>query len=291
MPLTLKVRSVERAGTSPPPPLRLDGRGAVIGRAPGTDWTLPDDRNTVSSRHCEIGFRGGAYLIADTSTNGTWVNGARLTAPHQIKDGDVLRIGPYEVVASLAAEAQPAARTMQASAAVPGPDGAVAVEQLLRAAGLSRAQVLAGDSDILAAAGAVLREMAAGTNMLLDRAARARREIGAAAGPAATAIPLAGLLAGQASGQLAPERAIAAAFAELERHQLATLKAMQGAMKATLDRFSPAAIKAKGAGKGDAALWQNYERAFTSGDDAFVEVFAREFRGAYEALAKRAPAA
>jgi predicted component of type VI protein secretion system len=288
MPLTLTVRSVERTGTAPPPPLKLDRRGAVIGRAAGTDWTLPDERSTVSSRHCEIGFRGGAYLIADTSTNGTWVNGHRLAGLHQLADGDLLRIGPYEVAASLTAEPAAGASSAPSPAAATQPTPSGAAEPLLRAAGVQRSEVPGADADILAAAGVALREMAVGTAMLLERAARARKELGAADpdGATAAAVTLPKLL-GRAPGAVPPERAVAAAFAELDAHQLATLKAMQGAMKATLDRFAPGAIRARSAGKGDAALWQEYERAFTTGENAFVEVFARELLQSYQALAKR----
>ena len=76
MPLTLTIRPDDRAFA--PPPLRLDGRGATIGRAPGCDWTLPDERATISSRHCEIAFQGGGYVVTDRSTNGTSINGRRI---------------------------------------------------------------------------------------------------------------------------------------------------------------------------------------------------------------------
>jgi predicted component of type VI protein secretion system len=270
----------------------------VIGRAPGTDWTLPDERATVSARHCEIDYRGGAYLVADTSTNGTWVNGRRLAGPHQLSDGDVIRIGPYEVAASLIAEGAATPTAMPAQVAASPVNDAGAVEQLLRAAGVNRSELPGGDAEILAAAGALLREMAAGTVMLLERRARARKELGAAADADAAGNPLhhpgpalPRLLRAPPAGASPPERAVAAAFADLHAHQLATLKAMQGAMKATLDRLSPAAIRVRGQGKDDAALWQDYERAFTAGDDGFVETFTREFRQAYEALAKRTTSA
>jgi predicted component of type VI protein secretion system len=294
MPLTLTVRSAERAGTAQPPPLVLNRRGAVIGRAPGTDWTLPDERNTVSSRHCEIAYRGDAYLIADSSTNGTWVNGARLTGPHQLKNGDLIRIGPYEVAATLTAGAAATATAMPVQRAAPPPNTAGSTEQLLRAAGLDRSQVAGGDAEILAAAGAVLRGLTEGTTMLLERRARARKELGMGNEAAAAGNPLhqpgpalPRLLSVSPAAGAPPERAVATAFADLEAHQLAALKAMQGAMKATLERFSPAAIRARSSAKDDAALWQEYERAFSTGNDAFSEVFAREFRQSYEALARR----
>jgi hypothetical protein len=52
----------------------LDQRGALIGRSPGCDWSLPDARNHISSRHCEIRFEQGRYVLNDTSTNGTFLN-------------------------------------------------------------------------------------------------------------------------------------------------------------------------------------------------------------------------
>ena len=49
-------------------------------------------------------------------------------------------------------------------------------------------------------------------------------------------------------GFMPADRAVEDAFRDLQAHQLATLKAMQGALRATLDRFSPTAIS-KRAGK------------------------------------------
>lgn len=92
------------------------------------------------------------------------------------------------------------------------------------------------------------------------------------------------------------DRAIEDAFFDLQSHQMATLKAMQGALRATLDRFSPDAIRARAETGGflasilpaarDATLWRAYEREFSGvargSDEAFMDVFAKEFRKAYE---------
>ena len=48
--------------------------GGTIGRAPDNDWVLPDPSRVVSGHHCEIEYRGGAYWLKDTSTNGVFVN-------------------------------------------------------------------------------------------------------------------------------------------------------------------------------------------------------------------------
>ena len=97
------------------------------------------------------------------------------------------------------------------------------------------------------------------------------------------------------------DRAIEDAFRDLQAHQIATLKAMQGALRATLDRFSPSAIRSRADQRGllqkilpgarDAALWQAYEREFggvaQGSDEAFMDIFAKEFRKAYEESAKK----
>jgi type VI secretion system protein ImpI/type VI secretion system protein len=99
------------------------------------------------------------------------------------------------------------------------------------------------------------------------------------------------------------ERAVEDAFYDLQSHQVATLKAMQGALKATLDRFSPTAISKRAESKGvlqrilpgarDAALWKAYEKEFggvaQGSDEAFMDVFAKEFKRAYDEQSARRP--
>lgn len=304
MPLTLTVRTVDRPAGTAPPPLRLFRRGAVIGRAPGADWTLPDDRSAVSSRHCEIAFRDGAYLIADSgSTNGTYLNGTPLSGAARLNDGDTIAIGPYTVAVQVMAEdmlAPPPPPPIAASAADGAGTTGAAVEHLLRHAGLRRADIRNGDAELLAAAGTLLRRATEGSRALLVARTKAKTELGAAADSNDVANPLkrggtteqilSALLGPPAPGVLPVDRATDEAFADLAAHQRATLRAMQGAMTATLDRFSPAAITAKAGPKAnDAVLWQEYTKAFAGKPDpekAFIEVFANEFRAAYEALAK-----
>jgi len=56
----------------------LDGSPLAIGRAPDNDLILADAR--VSRHHARITARGGRFVLADLeSTNGTVVNGARVT--------------------------------------------------------------------------------------------------------------------------------------------------------------------------------------------------------------------
>jgi pSer/pThr/pTyr-binding forkhead associated (FHA) protein len=65
--------------------------GATIGRE-GCDISLGDP--DVSRRHAAIRLEGDAVTIEDLgSTNGTFVNGERIGAPRQLRDGDEVQIG------------------------------------------------------------------------------------------------------------------------------------------------------------------------------------------------------
>ena len=65
--------------------------GSTIGRE-GCDVNLMDPE--VSRRHAAIRDQGGSLGIEDLgSTNGTFVNGTRITAVTVLKDGDEVRLG------------------------------------------------------------------------------------------------------------------------------------------------------------------------------------------------------
>ena len=108
MTLTLTLRN-EEAPEGVEREFRPEGDSAVIGRSKNCDWNLPDPSNIVSSRHAELRRSDEGWLLKDISTNGTFLNGAgeRMPGEHLLKDGDVLRVGPYELVAAVAAD-QPA---------------------------------------------------------------------------------------------------------------------------------------------------------------------------------------
>src|ERR1700761_7068507 len=80
-----------------------------VGRGPGVDWVLPDPEKLLSKRHFALAFRGGIWQLADTSTNGTFIN--REEDPigpgdvRSLRDGDRLRVGAYEIEVRLTEEA------------------------------------------------------------------------------------------------------------------------------------------------------------------------------------------
>ncbi len=64
-----------------------------IGRGPENGVRLDAD-DYVSSRHALVDARSDGVWVEDVgSTNGTFVNGARITDMRLLRDGDVVRIG------------------------------------------------------------------------------------------------------------------------------------------------------------------------------------------------------
>jgi ABC-type multidrug transport system ATPase subunit/pSer/pThr/pTyr-binding forkhead associated (FHA) protein len=76
----------------PPRDAVLAGERVAVGRGAENDLVL--DFPTVSTRHAAVISRGTGWRIEDLgSTNGTFVNGRRLEKPHDLRDGDIVRIG------------------------------------------------------------------------------------------------------------------------------------------------------------------------------------------------------
>jgi hypothetical protein len=70
----------------------LRDRALVMGRMAECDLTLADQN--VSRRHAEIRPASNGYVVADLgSTNGTLVNGERLTSERRLADGDIISVG------------------------------------------------------------------------------------------------------------------------------------------------------------------------------------------------------
>jgi type VI secretion system protein len=371
--LILTIRNADALQEGVAAQYMMDGPNAVIGRSRNCNWYLPDPRNAISSRHCEIRREGDAFLLKDISTNGTFVNDApeRITE-RPIAAGDLIRIGQYEVVVSVEAEIlpepepepvapeneitfhpsepipdAPPAREPQAEAphapvpdnvtvmwdsladinaidrerglfgvkdaeAVPVTGGDAATVDRLVAAMLEAAAVADGSversPELLQKAGSLLKRLVAGLLVMVEARARAKAQMGAemtglqlegnnpikfARSPEQA---LAQLLMPPQAGFMDADKAVEDAYLDLQSHQVATLRAIPGALRSTLDRFSPGSIRRRAENIGllgrilpgarDAALWRNYEREFVAvkkeSDEAFMEVFSKEFRKAYE---------
>src|SRR3984893_14864165 len=79
--------------------------GGTIGRSTDNEWILPDPERYLSGKHARVDFRAGTYVLVDTSSNGTYVNGAQVPLgkyhDYLLKDGDYIRLGEYELLVSI----------------------------------------------------------------------------------------------------------------------------------------------------------------------------------------------
>jgi pSer/pThr/pTyr-binding forkhead associated (FHA) protein len=71
----------------------LDSAAVTVGRGPQNDVALDADE-FASSRHARFEPRRDGVWVEDVgSTNGTYVNGARIAKPRKLRPGDVVRVG------------------------------------------------------------------------------------------------------------------------------------------------------------------------------------------------------
>lgn len=90
-PNTLTAFLVFQTGPSAGQHYLLDKATLIIGRLETNDIVINDTR--VSRRHAQLCRDDFRYLIEDLgSTNGTWLNGARLAAPAHLRHGDHIQI-------------------------------------------------------------------------------------------------------------------------------------------------------------------------------------------------------
>ena len=74
--------------------LDFDKGEVTIGRVQGNDIILP--KGNVSKRHSRIVFKDGKFIVVDLkSTNGTYVNGRKISSPLVIKQTDKVYIGDF----------------------------------------------------------------------------------------------------------------------------------------------------------------------------------------------------
>ena len=114
-------RLILRRGPTPGQAFSLDQLPMTIGRDPANQ--LPIDGAGVSRRHAQISLSGAGLMVEDLgSSNGTYVNGHRLTAPLVLQPGDRLNLGQNVEFEVEGPTARPAATVFEgAGVAVPPP--------------------------------------------------------------------------------------------------------------------------------------------------------------------------
>ena len=77
--------------------LLLDSAALLVGRGSGNDVNLARDEY-ASSNHARVEPRRDGVWVEDVgSTNGTYLNGTRLTHAKRLAPGDILRVGETEL--------------------------------------------------------------------------------------------------------------------------------------------------------------------------------------------------
>ena len=77
--------------------LTVDSAPLTLGRG-GQNTVALDGDEFASARHARVEARADGLWVEDLgSTNGTFVNGARVTTPRKLEPGDVLRVGQTDL--------------------------------------------------------------------------------------------------------------------------------------------------------------------------------------------------
>jgi serine/threonine protein kinase len=146
-PLLVVIGGPDRGRTFP----LVAGQTLQIGRSQATATRLTDP--TVSRVHCEVEWDGHQAVVVNISTGGTLVNG-KTVAQHDLKPGDVIRVGSSDLRFQLGPDAEAPTVVPAARPAAPSDLGALvgqtlshyAVEALL-ARGASGAVFRARDTN------------------------------------------------------------------------------------------------------------------------------------------------
>jgi predicted component of type VI protein secretion system len=119
------VRSGPNAGKAYP----LEGAELTVGRDPSNPVSINDGE--ISRRHAKLTWKGASYVLEDLgSTNGTFVNGTRLSAPLALKPGDAVSFGEnivliyeatFDANATMAGSAKAAKTAASVQQAAPAP--------------------------------------------------------------------------------------------------------------------------------------------------------------------------
>jgi type VI secretion system FHA domain protein len=110
MTLRLRVVSDQRRSLGDRGSIIFTVDGGTIGRSADNDWVLPDPLRYVSAHHARVQYRNGRFYLQDVSTNGVFVNddpeplSKRGSDGYPLQNGDVVRVGDYQIVVALDTE-------------------------------------------------------------------------------------------------------------------------------------------------------------------------------------------
>ncbi|MBS0987604.1 type VI secretion system-associated FHA domain protein TagH [Acetobacter okinawensis] len=227
-----------------------------IGRGPDNDWVLADPERHLSKRHCIVAFHHGGWAVADISTNGTFVNDGTAPLGHgtirELRSGDRIRIGTYEIEAQIA-PADP--------------------ETLMNEVGATFRAMVSGLRQALIARATIKGEFRIEQTMIR---ARGNNPLKFSAHDDDALCALLGL---GRRVDMRPDTAVSETLRDMRLHELATMAAMQGAVRAVMTRLDPARLRVNADEAGGMALLpaQKKARAF--------DIFEKEYRTVSNGLA------
>ena len=112
----MKVSLVVAQGLHQGKEIPVGGAQFLIGRDPKCQ--LRPASQAISKQHCALFARAGKLMVKDFgSTNGTFVNGEPVRGECEVKNGDVLKVGPLEFTVKVEATAPAAKKPAPAAAA------------------------------------------------------------------------------------------------------------------------------------------------------------------------------
>ena len=90
--MSTRYQLVMRSGPNPGASYALDSELMTIGRDPSNTIAVNDPE--ISRQHARMILQGGKIVIEDNgSTNGTTIDGRRISGPHVLKSGEMVALG------------------------------------------------------------------------------------------------------------------------------------------------------------------------------------------------------
>jgi predicted component of type VI protein secretion system len=90
--MAAQYQLVMHSGPTPGKTFPLEGDVLTIGREASNQIAINDAE--ISRKHSQLVLQGGKYVLTDLgSTNGTFVNGQRVTGQHVLQPGEVISLG------------------------------------------------------------------------------------------------------------------------------------------------------------------------------------------------------
>jgi predicted component of type VI protein secretion system len=286
----------------------------VIGRDPGSGWTIEDPSMTLSRRHCVIALSEGGITLRDTSANGVFLGRERVRIPPGAAvplDGETIHLGEFLVILDTkpheaAASSQPDCPSevnRPAPALSEAANQGALLDLFCQGAGLEVSAFYGEDpSQVLLRAGAVYRQMVEGLVALMEERTRVRGEywMDQTSVKAQDNNPFrwahadrvaVDLLRDTGSGFLVGPAAVKASFADLEKHFGCLMSGMRGALRAVFEALSPAALERNDGGmtllkpraaSSWSAFLREHERLRGLADDDVKSPINKAFRNGYE---------